>query len=226
MPPNDDASINRAAISVADLDAILAIQLTVAQAGEQVPAEHRLGWWRTELTDPDAGGDFLKRLLPRTHAWAALAAVREAARRVDESARRRSGTPDAIWSLFRFGFACDEQLDARLAEHRRGDVPPERVFGVSAAFAKPFDRSAFDAWLGSLSRSANAELVPGGRRLHNAPASKLEGARRLAAALAPISAEYPMPFFASSGSDRRKARRSDRAPRDRPTSQSDAPGTA
>jgi len=58
----------QSALSTAELDAILSIQLTVAWAGKR---EGRLGWWRTELTDPEAGGDFFERLVPRSHAWAA-----------------------------------------------------------------------------------------------------------------------------------------------------------
>ena len=178
----------------ADLDRILAIQLTVASAGETVSGEDRLGWWRTELTDPVAGGDFLSRLLPRTHAWAGLAAVREAARRVDEKARRRSGTPDALWSLFHFGFAFDERLDGRLAEHRRSAATPADVLAGALPTAARFDRAAFTSWLTALGSCA-VQVVPGGRRLRDPPTSRLEGARRLAAALAPLGAEYPLPFF-------------------------------
>ncbi|MBI2395064.1 MAG: BREX-6 system BrxE protein [Deltaproteobacteria bacterium] len=94
--PARDAPLSPAAFSAADLNAILAVQLTVAWAGETVLGEDRLAWWRTELTDPDAGGDFLSRLLPRTHAWAALAAVRDAASRVDEVGRRRVGHHDRL----------------------------------------------------------------------------------------------------------------------------------
>lgn len=179
----------------ADLDLVLAIQTTVAWAGETVPAEHRLAWWRTELTDPAAGGDFLSRLAPRTHVWAGLAAAREAARRVDEAARRRSGTPDAIWSLFHFGFAWDERLDARLAEHRRGDAPPADVLTGALPLSEPFDRATFTSWLAALASDTASEVVPGGRRLRGRPSSKLDGARRLAAALAPLGPEYPLPFF-------------------------------
>ncbi|MBK6463371.1 MAG: BREX-6 system BrxE protein [Myxococcales bacterium] len=180
----------------AELDAILAIQMTVAWAGELVAAEERLAWWRTELTDPEAGGDFLARLLPRTHAWASLAAAREAARRVDEAARRRSGTPDALWSLFHFGFAWDERLEARLGELRQGEALPGEALKWPLPLTERFDRAAFVAWLEGLARETSFEVVPGGRKLSRAPASRLEGARRLAAALAPLGPDYSLPFFA------------------------------
>ena len=191
-----DAPPSPATASDAELDAILVIQLTVAWAGEHVPAEHRLAWWRTELTDPEAGGDFLSRLLPRTHAWAGLAGAREAARRVDEGARRRSGTPDALWSLFHFGFAWDERLEGRFGELRQGDVPPREALPWALPLTERFDRAAFGGWLEGLSREASFEIVPGGRRLARAPASRVEGARRLAAALAPLGPDYSLPFFA------------------------------
>ena len=61
------------------LDEILALQITVAWAGEGTCAPPRLGWWRTDLVDPAGGGDLLARLLPNTHAWAVFEAVRCAA---------------------------------------------------------------------------------------------------------------------------------------------------
>lgn len=63
------------------LDEILAIQFLVGWAGEGRSEPPRLGWWATDLVDEFGGGDFLKRLLPNTHKWAALEAVREAAKR-------------------------------------------------------------------------------------------------------------------------------------------------
>ena len=38
------------------LDAILAIQLTVAWAGEARCDPKRLAWWDTDLVDPEGGG--------------------------------------------------------------------------------------------------------------------------------------------------------------------------
>ena len=177
------------------LDAILAIQLAVAWAGETVGGEDRLGWWRTELTDPEAGGDFLARMLPRTYAWAAFGAVREAARRVDEVARRRSGTPDAIWSLYHFGFAWDERLDARLSELRQTGKPPRELLGAAHAVKDRFDRPAFESWLEGLAPKVVVDLTPEGRRLRGRPASPAEAVRKLAASLVPLGPAYPLPFF-------------------------------
>jgi hypothetical protein len=193
MTPNEP--IAPATAGDQELDAILAVQLAVAWAGETVGAEGRLGWWRTELTDPEAGGDFLSRLLPRTHAWAAFGAVREAARRVDEAARRRCGTPDAMWSLFHFGFAWDERLDARLAELRQVGTPPREAMGAALAVWDRFDRATFTSWLEGLATKAATEVVPGGRKLRGRPASPVEAALKLAASLVPLGPAYPLPFF-------------------------------
>ena len=47
------------------LDAILALQLTVAWAGEGLSDPKRLDWWRTDLVDALGGGDLFARLLPK-----------------------------------------------------------------------------------------------------------------------------------------------------------------
>lgn len=199
MPARDATPVSPSPVSPADLDSILAIQITIAWAGETVAGEERLGWWRTELTDPDAGGDFLARLLPRTHAWAALIAAREAARRVDEAARRRAGKPDALWSPFHFGFALDERLDARLGEHRGAGTPPSDVFGATPAMAGRFERAAFTAWLEGLSPATATEVVPGGRKLPGSPKGSVDAARKLARALLPLAAAYPLPCYSVGG---------------------------
>lgn len=100
-----------------------------------------------------------------------------------------------MWSLFHFGFAWDERLDARLAEHRQGNATPGDFVGPTSAITKRFERAAFSAWLEGLARETAAEIVPGGRKLRNTSHSKVEGARRLAAALMPFGPEYPLPFF-------------------------------
>ncbi len=107
-----------APIPTATLDTILALQLFVAWAGESREHTKRLGWWATDLVDATGGGDFMARLLPRTHAWASLEAVREAARRVDEQGRRGMADPDQVRSLYFLGFDIDERLSERLAEHK------------------------------------------------------------------------------------------------------------
>jgi hypothetical protein len=106
-----------APLAEAALDEILALQFLVAWAGEGRCKPRRLGWWDTDLVDPDGGGDLLARLAPRTHAWAALEAVREAARQTDTKARERHGEPDRVRTIFFLGFEVDEKVSARLAAH-------------------------------------------------------------------------------------------------------------
>ena len=75
-------------ISSSTLDTILALQMTIAWAGEGLCEPKRLDWWRTDLIDEAGGGDLLKRLLPKTHQWAALEAVRSAAIQIDRRDRK------------------------------------------------------------------------------------------------------------------------------------------
>src|SRR5688572_15591355 len=115
------------------LDAILALQFTVAWAGEGRSSPRRLGWWETDLVSEDGGGDFLARLLPRTHAWASLEAVREAARRVDARGRGRMPEPERVRTLYFFGFELDERLRERIAAHKRSGASPEDVLPLAFA---------------------------------------------------------------------------------------------
>jgi hypothetical protein len=106
------------------LDTILAMQLTVAWAGEGRCSPRRLGWWDTDLIDDAGGGDFFARLLPQTHAWASLEAVCEAARRTDAKARARMANPDNMRTLYFLGFEAEEQLGDRLVAHKSGGRSP------------------------------------------------------------------------------------------------------
>jgi hypothetical protein len=177
------------------LDAILTAQLAVAWAGEK-GEEPRLGWWRTDMVAEFGGHDLLQRLLPHTWEWAALQAVREAARRRDAELRAKASNPDRIVSLFRLGFEVDEQVEERLLELKRsGRTPAEVLPGLQQILREEWDADAFNAWVGSHG-SANTTTTPIGRRLKGKPP---EGADQLAthlvAALAPLASEYPLPHY-------------------------------
>jgi len=176
------------------LDAILATQLTIAWAGEGRCSPRRLGWWDTDLIDEAGGGDFLARLLPHTHAWASLEAVREAARRVDAKARAKMADPDKMRTLFFLGFEVDEQLGDRLAAHKRsGRVPADALpltVPLTAEFAK--DKLASSLHGGDVAFAT----VPHGRQLKGkVPDAPDALVNRLAAALVPFADQYPLPFF-------------------------------
>jgi len=185
-------------ISTAQLDCILALQLTVAWAGEGACEPPRLGWWRTDLIDPDGGGDLLARLLPKTHAWASLETVREAACRVDAAARARMANPDKLRTLFFFGFAIDERLDERLrALKQLGASPGEAlpIAFVPDSFFTP-DKLPKLLDLGGVS-GAHTVVPPIGRQVKGPlPEDPLQLAQNLAAALVPFPDAYPMPFYA------------------------------
>ena len=178
------------------MDAILATQLIVAWAGEARCVPPRLGWWQTDLIDPAGGGDFFARLLPRTHEWASLETVREAARRTDEQARRGMAGSDLVRTLFFLGFDLDERIAERLSELKRGSARPATALRLAVPLDAPFSASGFGEALRGSDRAPAYEVVPGGRQLKGAmPDAPELMIRNLAAALLPFPERYPMPLY-------------------------------
>lgn len=189
MPPTDTT-----------LDAILAMQLTIAWAGERPrpPGVPRLGWWDTDLIDDGAGGNLFFRLLPQTHAWASLEAVREAARRTDEKARKKMADPDKMRTLFFLGFELDEQLGDRLSALKRGGRAPSDAVALPLPLSIEFSKDKLTAALQG--GDAAFTVVPGARQLKGAvPAEPDVMVRRLAASLVPLADQYPLPFYKLEG---------------------------
>jgi len=180
-------------LTPAQLDEILALQLTIAWAGEAAGAPPRLGWWKSDLVDREGGGDLFARLLPKTAAWTSLALVRDAARIVDEAARSTLAGGDAVWSVFHLGFAVDEQLADRLAHHRQQGRPPAEVLGPKFLAGQPWSKAGFESMLESLGKPG-VEVTPAGRKVDARAASPVEAVALLAAALLPLPARYPLPF--------------------------------
>jgi hypothetical protein len=177
-------------------DAILALQLSVAWAGETAGDPPRLGWWKSDLVDPEGGGDLFTRLVPKTAPWASLTLVREAARRIDEASRNKLANPDAVWTLFHFGFEIDERLSDRLAWHRQHQHDPKQVLGPD--FLIGSDPKALEAMLTGKGKP-KVTLTPAGRKVAITQASPIEAASLLAAALLPLAPTYPMPFIEVGG---------------------------
>lgn len=181
-----------------ELDEILSVQLLLAWAGEAPGGDHpRLGWWKTDLIDDEAGGDLWKRLLPRTHRWAGLDAARRAAYLTDERARRPAKSADSQFTLFHFGFETDEALAERLAHHVLEARSPVEVLPLLSALGSRFDRPAMVKALGGGEVDASFKVVAGGRQLKRIASEPLPArARRLALALLadPVSPTYPLPF--------------------------------
>jgi hypothetical protein len=177
-----------------DLDAILATQIMIAWAGEGRCTPRRLGWWESDLVDEAGGGDFLARLLPQTHAWAALEAVREAARRTDAKARAHLADPDRMRTLFFLGFELDEQLGDRLAAHKRAGRPPAEALPLPMPLSAEWHK---DKLVSSIQVAEVAfTKVPHGRQVKGPrPDSPDALVRRLAAALVPLVEHYPLPFY-------------------------------
>lgn len=178
------------------LDAMLALQLTVAWAGEGLADPQRLDWWRTDLVDALGGGDLFARLLPKTHRWASLDAVRKAAIQVDREARLGMAQPDQVRTLFFWGFAIEERLAEQLALHKRSGKDPLDVLPFPLHLDAAFARTAVEEALRLPRHEVGYKVVPGGRELTGVlPEAPELRARHLAAALLPLADAYPVPFF-------------------------------
>jgi hypothetical protein len=176
------------------LDGILSVQFTVAWAGEARCSPKRLGWWDTDLIDEAGGGDFLARLLPQTHAWASLEAVREAAHRADAKARTKMADPDRMRTIFFLGFELDERLGDRLQDLKGSGRAPAEILTLPLPLTADFSPDRLVTALGS--GDSPFSVVPGGRQMKGpCPDASDAVVRRLAAALIPLAPQYPLPFY-------------------------------
>ena len=186
-----------ALIQLSEIDQLLSAQLIVAWAGEQGnEEERRLQWWRTDLLSEFGGRNLLSRLLPRTGEWAVLQAVREAARRTDQSAREQVHDSDLLISLYRLGFEVDERIDERLQELKRTGKPPtEALPSLRPMLNEPWTEQAFIDWVEGHGKG-EFTITASGRRLKGQLPSSLDIIRRrLVSALMPIADDYPLPYF-------------------------------
>lgn len=189
-------------ISTQTLDTLLALQLTVAWAGEATSDPPRLGWWRTDFVDAEGGGYFFERLLGRTYRWAGLEAARRAAILTDAEKRRELNNPDAVRTLFFWGFELDELIEARLKHLKQEGRPPTDALDLPLDPFNPnsFSRDAFSQAVLSRGASPAHQAEPSGRRIKAAqPNNATAIAWALAATLTPLSHDYPMPFFVQEG---------------------------
>ncbi len=183
--------------AVSDLDSILAWQIAIAWAGERGEPS-RLGWWNTDLVDTNSAGDLFNRLLPRTGPWAALASVREVARRVEADRRASLGDPDALTTLFALGFELSERLDDRLLDlKRQGASVTSLPFPISLDhFSRADACAAFRQTI-----PPEFTVVAGGRQIKQPlPSSHFLAVQQLAAVLFatdPLPDKYPLAFFRS-----------------------------
>lgn len=185
-------------ISSSTLDIILALQMTIAWAGEGLCEPKRLDWWRTDLIDEAGGGDLFQRLFPKTYQWASLEAVREAAIQRDQRERAKLARPDELRTLFFWGVLLDEQLSDRLTEHKLNvsDQKPSEILPFPLELGDPFTHSALEAALSLPKGKVETKVVPGGRLLVENGSESLEvKARKLAAALLPLGDSYSMPMY-------------------------------
>lgn len=191
-------------VSTRTLDQILALQFLVAWAGEGQSEPRRLGWWRTDVVDELGGGDFFQRLAPRTHRWAALEAARRAAMLADRKARSHMADPDAVRTLFFWGFDLDEQLTERLRDLklfegedlRRLDPREALPFPADLRPGDRFDRAKLEQALQARAPEAGFQVLPAGRQVKgDRPEDPAQAAKRLAACLVPLGGTYAPSYF-------------------------------
>lgn len=174
------------------LDRILALQVTVAWAGET----ERLGWWHTDLIDQGGGGYFLAELLPKTHHWSGVEAARQCAILADRQKRLAMAQPDGTRTLFFWGFAIDEQLSDRLKEHKQEQKRPEEVLRLEIRLDATFSSKTFEDAVCLFSHEVSFTVMPSGRQINNPMPDGFDlCAQKLAAALLPLTNNYSMPFY-------------------------------
>ncbi|NJL10399.1 MAG: BREX-6 system BrxE protein [Calothrix sp. SM1_7_51] len=169
----------------------------VAWAGEGACEPKRLDWWRTDLIDEYGGGDLFGRLFPKTHIWASLEAVRQAAIQVDKRKRQEMAKPDDVRTLFFWGYVVDEQLAQRLAFYKQsGEHPLQSLPYLAVDIYKSFLVNEFELAIQIPNQKVNFKVVPNGREIVDDMLEALdESAKKLAAALLPLADSYPMPFY-------------------------------
>lgn len=196
-------------VSTGTLDQVLALQFLVAWAGEGQSEPPRLGWWRTDLVDELGGGDFFRRLAPRTHRWAALEGARRAAFLADKKARALMPDADAVRTLFFWGFELDELLAERLRDLKLQEkdledgsferLDPTRVlpFPEGLRPGSPFDKARLEKVLQALAPGASFQALPAGRQVAGAYPSTdpVRAARTLAACLVPLGPGYLPSYY-------------------------------
>lgn len=193
---HDDSTQTIEKPSEQTLDAILALQTTIVWAGEGLCEPKRLNWWRTDLVDVAGGGYLLQNLLPKTHQWASLEAVRQAAIRQDRQTRQNLAQPDHVRTLFFLGFVIDEQLADRLGQHKRTGQFPAEMLPLPLNLGSQFSTADFESAIRIPNQIVEFKVAPSGRELMGKMPDSLElCVRNLAAALLPLTEQYPMPFY-------------------------------
>lgn len=181
------------------LEALLTVQFNVAWAGEADCQPPRFAWWKANLSEPANGGDLMRTIAPRSWAWGALVALREAGRRADHARAGADRGGDRFVSIFRVSADVDQQLGEHLGELRVSGVPPhEALPGLLFRLTErdedsAFDAAAFTAWARGLGPAERAE-TPRGWRLVAAPADPARCVPKLAALLADATpGAWPFP---------------------------------
>jgi hypothetical protein len=110
--------------------------------------------------------------------------------------RRRADDPDAMVTLFRFGFELDERLGERLQDLKQsGGAPREALPGLRDVITAEWSRDGFLEWV-QAHGPVETTSVPTGRRIAGDPSADFDATvKGLVAGLAPLADAYPIPHF-------------------------------
>lgn len=179
-----------------EIDRILSIQFIVAWTGESADEPKRLGWWQSDLVDPLGGGDFLKRLLPGTHRWAALQSARKIAQKVDSKARLQLPNPDLVRTIFFWGFDIDFRIEDRIRHLKAEQVAPQDALELPFELGSNWNEVTFLKYLNELDADGSYTEKREGRELKNPDHQcQSQAIKQLAKALAPFQSNYQLPYF-------------------------------
>jgi hypothetical protein len=109
-------------------------------------------------------------------------------------AREKVTRGDRMWTPFHFGFEVDEQLDDRIAYHRRHEHKPAEVLGKKFLVGGSWLKSSLEQLLKSLG-APHAAVTPAGRQISTRARSPVEAVPLLFGALLPLGSTYPLPHI-------------------------------
>jgi hypothetical protein len=178
-------------ISDESLDAIIALQMTIARAGEL----ERLSWWNVDATDIRGGGDFFTRLVGESSGIAAIDTAIAGARHHEEKLLSHLPNKDRFVTLFHPDFELHLQLRERWNHLTRNT---DTIAGYMASLMdhhSTFDRPALESLLKSFPRPPFEISTIGLQIKGTPPGDPLVCMQQLAALLLPIRDKYPLPFY-------------------------------
>lgn len=118
------------------------------------------------------------------------------ARSADDQARSKAADADAVRSVFHLGFDVDEQLEDRLAAHKRSGVPPKEALPGLIGLEDEWVATMWAEWLDKMAiPETSYNVTLSGRQVRGADSTMpvVELVHHLVGALYAPSETYPAP---------------------------------